>query len=66
MYLTPANMPVLLMAGGLSGLLGAVLGTGGGVFLIPSASAEETGELARPQPRSSLSSAKEVAQMAHK
>ena len=35
MYLTPANLAVILLVGGFTGLLGAILGTGGGVFLIP-------------------------------
>jgi len=35
MYLTPANLPGLLLAGATTGVLGAILGTGGGVFLIP-------------------------------
>jgi uncharacterized protein len=35
MYLTPTNLPLVVLAGGFTGLLGAVLGTGGGVFLIP-------------------------------
>jgi uncharacterized membrane protein YfcA len=35
MYLTTANVLGVLLAGGLTGVLGAILGTGGGVFLIP-------------------------------
>lgn len=35
MYLTPANAAVVALAGGLVGVLGAILGTGGGVFLVP-------------------------------
>ena len=35
MYLTPTNLGVILLVGGFTGLLGAILGTGGGVFLIP-------------------------------
>lgn len=35
MYLTPSNLSLVLLAGAGTGLLGAVLGTGGGVFLVP-------------------------------
>ncbi len=35
MYLTPWNALGLIFAGALTGILGAILGTGGGVFLIP-------------------------------
>ncbi|MEO6810762.1 MAG: sulfite exporter TauE/SafE family protein, partial [Isosphaeraceae bacterium] len=35
MYLTPANAVVVALSGGLVGVLGAILGTGGGVFLVP-------------------------------
>jgi uncharacterized protein len=35
MYLTPANFAFYLLAGAGTGVLGAILGTGGGVFLIP-------------------------------
>src|SRR6478609_9530998 len=35
MYLTPANLVPIALAGALTGILGAILGTGGGVFLIP-------------------------------
>jgi uncharacterized protein len=35
MYLSPDNLPLLLAAGIGTGILGAILGTGGGVFLIP-------------------------------
>jgi uncharacterized protein len=35
MYLSPDNLPFLLVAGAGTGILGAILGTGGGVFLIP-------------------------------
>jgi uncharacterized membrane protein YfcA len=35
MYLTPSNLMLVLLAGAATGLLGAVLGTGGGVFLVP-------------------------------
>lgn len=35
MYATLENWPYLLLAGAGTGLLGAILGTGGGVFLIP-------------------------------
>jgi uncharacterized membrane protein YfcA len=35
MYLTPANFAFYLLAGAGTGILGAILGTGGGVFLIP-------------------------------
>lgn len=34
-YTTPLNVWVLLLAGAGTGVLGAILGTGGGVFLIP-------------------------------
>src|SRR5690348_2380055 len=34
-FLTPANFPLVLLAGAGTGLIGAMLGTGGGVFLIP-------------------------------
>ncbi|HJT36270.1 MAG TPA: sulfite exporter TauE/SafE family protein [Pirellulales bacterium] len=35
MEVTPVNALLLLAAGGVTGVLGAILGTGGGVFLIP-------------------------------
>lgn len=35
MYLTPTNLIAVVLAGGFTGVLGAVLGTGGGVFLVP-------------------------------
>jgi uncharacterized protein len=35
MYLTPTNLAAILLAGAVTGVLGALLGTGGGVFLIP-------------------------------
>lgn len=35
MYTTPANLIFLITAGAGTGILGALLGTGGGVFLIP-------------------------------
>jgi len=35
MYLTPTNFAFYLLAGAGTGVLGAILGTGGGVFLIP-------------------------------
>lgn len=35
MYLTSTNLIAVVLAGGFTGVLGAVLGTGGGVFLIP-------------------------------
>lgn len=35
MYASPTNLPLILLAGACTGILGAVLGTGGGVFLIP-------------------------------
>ena len=35
MYLSPDNLPFLLVAGAGAGIFGAILGTGGGVFLIP-------------------------------
>lgn len=35
MYATPANLGFLIAAGSCVGILGALLGTGGGVFLIP-------------------------------
>jgi len=35
MYLTPSNAAFYLLAGAGTGVLGAILGTGGGVFLIP-------------------------------
>ncbi|HMB02795.1 MAG TPA: sulfite exporter TauE/SafE family protein [Isosphaeraceae bacterium] len=35
MYLTPANALGIMLAGAVTGVLGAILGTGGGVFLIP-------------------------------
>ena len=35
MYLTPGNTLGLVLAGAVTGLLGAILGTGGGVFLVP-------------------------------
>ncbi len=35
MYLSPDNLPFLLVAGAGTGIFGAILGTGGGVFLIP-------------------------------
>ncbi len=35
MYLSPDNLPFLLVAGAGTGIFGAMLGTGGGVFLIP-------------------------------
>lgn len=35
MHLTLATLPWILLAGGAAGLVGAMLGTGGGVFLIP-------------------------------
>lgn len=35
MYTTPANLLFLIIAGAATGVLGALLGTGGGVFLIP-------------------------------
>lgn len=35
MYTTPVNVLLLMLAGGATGVLGAVLGTGGGVFLVP-------------------------------
>jgi uncharacterized membrane protein YfcA len=35
MYLTPANMAWVILAGAATGVLGAILGTGGGVLLIP-------------------------------
>ena len=35
MYLTPGNTLGLVLAGAITGLLGAMLGTGGGVFLVP-------------------------------
>ena len=35
MYLTPSNLGIVLAAGAVTGVLGALLGTGGGVFLIP-------------------------------
>jgi hypothetical protein len=41
MDLTPTNLPLVVLAGGVTGLLGAVLGTGGGV----TPAAEEPGFL---------------------
>jgi uncharacterized membrane protein YfcA len=35
MYLTPINALGVILAGAITGVLGAILGTGGGVFLIP-------------------------------
>jgi uncharacterized membrane protein YfcA len=35
MFLTPLNALAVVLAGGVTGVLGALLGTGGGVFLIP-------------------------------
>ena len=35
MFFSPENFPLLLAAGIGTGILGAILGTGGGVFLIP-------------------------------
>jgi uncharacterized membrane protein YfcA len=35
MYTTSVNVLLLVLAGGATGVLGAVLGTGGGVFLVP-------------------------------
>ena len=35
MYLTSTNLIAVVLAGGFTGVLGAILGTGGGVFLIP-------------------------------
>ncbi len=35
MYTTPTNLILLVTAGACTGILGALLGTGGGVFLIP-------------------------------
>ena len=35
MYLTPGNALGVILAGAMTGVLGAILGTGGGVFLIP-------------------------------
>lgn len=35
MYVTPGNLWILLASGAATGVLGAILGTGGGVFLIP-------------------------------
>jgi uncharacterized membrane protein YfcA len=34
-YLTPANAPLIFLVGVGTGVLGAMLGTGGGVFLVP-------------------------------
>ena len=35
MYLTPGNAPQVFAVGVVTGVLGALLGTGGGVFLVP-------------------------------
>jgi uncharacterized membrane protein YfcA len=35
MYTSPLNAAVIILAGAATGILGAILGTGGGVFLIP-------------------------------
>src|SRR4051794_32051028 len=35
MFLTPINALSVILAGAITGVLGAILGTGGGVFLIP-------------------------------
>jgi uncharacterized protein len=35
MYLTPVNAPGIVVAGAVTGVLGAILGTGGGISLIP-------------------------------